>query len=84
MIIRYLVFIYMSTLQARKDRDQLQNQRKEAWVSEAELRKRVEGLQAELKARKAVRRDSKPGDTLFQWILVPSPPILIHDFTPHT
>ncbi len=38
--------------QVRLDRDRLQNQRKESWRGEAELRARVEGLQAELKKRR--------------------------------
>ncbi len=41
----------------RLDRDRLQNQRKESWRGEAELRARVEGLQAELKKRRMVSGD---------------------------
>ena len=42
--------------QVRQERDTLQNSRKEAWVRDAELRKRVETLQADLRSRKGVRR----------------------------
>jgi hypothetical protein len=55
------------------ERDRLQNSRKEAWGREAQLRKKCEGLQAELRARKAVRdaSDEHSGIALLNKALLP-------------